>query len=166
METSILLGTSVRVAAFMALLPLAACYTWIDASPDALVPGVQARVRLTEDGFGRVVNQSAANGLPVERMDFLNRGVIGRVIESGPDQLRIELHGAGSSRFAADVPSRAIEGVALRDFSPGRTLAIVAAGVLAGLGALEGTFGGGGGPTEEPGPEPSDFVTWFSIRFP
>ena len=163
METSILLGKSVRVGAFIAMLPLAGCYTWVAASPDSLIPGTQARVRLTQDGFGRVVNQSAANGVPVERLDFTNRGVIGRVVEFGSDELMIELHGAGSAVFAAAVPRRAIEGVALREFRPARTAAIVAASVLIGGTVLGGTVGGGGsGDVDD---VLNLVMPWFSIRF-
>jgi hypothetical protein len=96
-------------------------------------------------------------------LDFTNRGVIGRVVEFGPDELMIELHGAGSAVYAATVPRRAIEGVALRKFRPARTVALVAAGVLIVSTVFSGSVGGGG--TQDVDDVLNLVMPWFSIRF-
>lgn len=44
------------IALLSALLPLLGCHTYAETSLDGLSTGLQARVRLDEEGFGRVLN--------------------------------------------------------------------------------------------------------------
>jgi hypothetical protein len=159
----------------------AGCYTYAETSLSALSPGIQARVRLTEDGFGRVVNQAAVSGVPVDMLDMGARGVVGRVRTLGPSSLTVELRGAGGSVFSADVQTQAVEQVAVRKFSRGRTIGAVAIGAALFAGIYIGTVGGTTSPTSPEEPElsvvpassfftrilstqPATFIVGFSAR--
>lgn len=148
------------------LIPLLGCYTYAETSLDALSPGLQARVRLDEEGFGRVLNQAATNGVPVETMDIGGRGVSGRVVAVEAENLVVELRGVGSSVYAADIPTRSIREVGLRQLSRRRTVGAVAGlGLLAFVTLKSGLVGGS---TSAEGPEEPELlvVPWFSIPFP
>lgn len=148
-----------------ALLPLTGCYTYATTSLDSLAPGLQARVRLDEDGFGRVLNQAVTNGVPAESMDVQGRGVVGRVVQLGAEDLTVELRGVGGSVFSAAVPNAAIREVALRRFSPRRTISAVAVGAALFAAVYTGTTGGT--TTDEPPPDPDLMVLrLFSISVP
>ncbi|SVD70933.1 uncharacterized protein METZ01_LOCUS423787, partial [marine metagenome] len=70
-----------KFGALLLLLSLAGCYNYSEAVLESVSPGTPVRVRLTEDGFGRVVNQAATNGVPVESMDMNRRGFVGRITD-------------------------------------------------------------------------------------
>jgi hypothetical protein len=118
------------------------CYTYAESSLATLSPGLQARVTLTEDGFGRVVNQAASNGVPVDVLDMSRRGVAGRVTAMDPSNLTVEMRAGGGSVFAAAVPTQAVEEVSVRTFSRKRTIGAVGGGVLLFALVLNGTMGG------------------------
>jgi hypothetical protein len=132
-------GRGVTVAAIPVLM---GCYTYTETSLETLSPGIQTRVQLDEDGFGRVVNQAAVNGVPVENLDLGGRAVSGRLMSLDPTNMKVEMRGAGGSVFAAEIPRYAVQGVAVRTFSPKRT--VLAAGLGAALGGFiySGTVGG------------------------
>jgi hypothetical protein len=130
---------------------LGGCYTYAQSSLSSLSPGLQARVTLTEDGFGRVVNQAASNGVPVDMLDMSRRDVVGRVRDLDPTNVTVELRAGGGSVFAAAVPTQAVEEVAVRTFSRKRTIGAVGGGIAIFALVLNGTMGGttsGGLPPE------------------
>jgi len=165
------LAVGLRVGSLFVLLPLSGCFTYTEAPLEAASPGTQTRLRLNEDGFGRLVNQAAMNGFPIASLDMNRRGFIGRVTEVGPDNLSVQMRGIGGSTFTADISTSAIEGIAVRSFSKGRTIGVIAAAFV-----LGSTLGSGviGGTTSRPGPpEPENFVqipfisiSLVSIPFP
>lgn len=156
---------TLRWLGFMATFPLAACYTYTATPVEGLSPGLQARVRLDEDGFGRVLNQAATNRVPPESMDLQGRGVVGRVLRVEPDTLTVELRGVGGSVFSAAVPSYAIQEVALRTFSPRRTLGVVVVGAALFAAVFTGTSGGRA--SDGPPPQPDlTILRLFSIQVP
>jgi len=146
------LGSSVRAKVLLiALLPLMGCYTYAETSMESLTSGTRVRLLLDQDGFGRVVNQAALNGVPSHYLNIGERGVSGRILQLGPQNLSIELRGAGASVFAADIPTPAVQEVGLRQLDRRRTI-----GAVAGLGALgylilkTGVVGGTTSPEQPP----------------
>jgi hypothetical protein len=154
-----------RLLVAIAALPLAGCYTYSQTSLESLSTGVQTRVRLDEDGFGRVVNQAATNGVPVATMDFGGREVAGRLRSVGPGSLWLELRRPGGSVFAAEIPLQSIQDAAVRKFSPRRTVGAVAISAAAASLIYAGTVGGTTTPNP---PEPPENlrVPLFSITIP
>ena len=145
------------------MLPLlGGCYTYAETSLETLSPGLQTRVVLDDDGFGRVVNQAAMNGVPMENLDLGGRGIVGRLMSMDPTSMTVELRGAGGSVFPADIPMHAVQGVAVRSFSRPRTLLAVGGGAAIGALILSGTVGGTTGPGQPPEEELSRFPL-FSI---
>jgi hypothetical protein len=148
--------------AIAALPLLAGCYTYSQTPLTSLTPGVQARVRLDEDGFGRVVNQAATNGVPVEMLDMRGRQLVGRVRQLGTSTLSVELRRPGGSVFAAEIPVPTIQDAAVRTFSPRRTIAAV--GIGAAVASLVYAGATGGTTTPDGPPEPENLrVHFFSI---
>jgi hypothetical protein len=142
----------------LALTPLfAGCYTYAETSLSSLSPGIQARVQLTEDGFGRVMNQAAENGVPVDMLDLAGHGVVGRVMTLGPSNVTVQMRGAGGSVFAAEVPTQAVQQVAVRTFSRSRTIGALAIGVALFSGLYAGTAGG---TTSPPAPEDPEMMVF------
>jgi hypothetical protein len=128
----------------------------------SLSPGVQARVRLDQEGFGRVVNQAAMNSFPVQSMDLAGRGVVGRVVETEGDTMTVQLRGVGGALFDAEVPVWTIQELALRQLSPTRTLLAVGGAVA--LAIVTFTADWVGGTTSPPGPpDTDDLAPSFSI---
>ena len=157
------LPTAVAVLALGA--PLAGCYTYSETALTSLSPGIQARVRLDEDGFGRLVNQAAVNDVPVATLDHNRRRVAGRVQSVGPTTMRIELRRPGGSVISAEVPLQAVEEAAVRTFSTRRTIGAVGLGGAIAALIYSGTTGGTTSPT--PPPEPENLrVPFFSITIP
>jgi hypothetical protein len=154
-----------RLLITIAVLPLTACYTYSQTPLTSLSSGTQARVRLDEDGFGRVVNQAATNGVPVQTLDLSGREVTGRVRSLEANTMWMELRRPGGSVFAAEIPVQAVQVAAVRTFSPRRTIAAAALGAaLSGL-IWRGTTGGTVAPN--PPPEPENLrVPFFSITIP
>jgi hypothetical protein len=132
---------------------LSGCFTYAETSISELSPGLQARVRLTEDGFGRVVNQAAESGVPVDMLDMSGRGVVGRVMTLSSSNMTVQLRGAGGSVFAADVPMGAVQNVAVRTFSRRRTIGAVAAVAVLFTTIYVGTTGGTTSVLPDPEPE-------------
>ena len=152
-----MVGKWLRRAVVMGAFPiLTGCYTYADTSLDALSPGLQTRLRLDEDGFGRVVNQAASSGVSVQTLDLGTRGVIGRLTTIEPGTMTVELRGAGGAVFDAEIPTQAVQEAAVRSFSPRRTL-----GAVAGVALLSGLLYTGtvGGDTEGPADiEPENII--------
>jgi hypothetical protein len=119
---------------------LGGCYTYAETSVSELSPGLQARVRLDEDGFGRVVNQAAERGVPVTMVDMSGRGVVGRVVSLGASNMTV----GHDVVFAADVPMRAMQNVAVRTFGRRRTSDVGAAEAV----FFTAIYGGTAGPEQ------------------
>ena len=148
--------TRVVSAPALWILLLGGCYTYAETPLSSLSPGLQARVSLTEDGFGRIVNQAAENGVPVDMFDMSGRGVVGRVMTLGPSGMTVQVRGAGGSVFAADVPTQAVQQVAVRTFSSRRTIGAVVGGAVLFAAIYAGTTGGT--TSTPPPPEPEQMV--------
>jgi hypothetical protein len=144
---------ALKVGALSALLPLVGCFTYIDSTLGEATPGTQARIRLDDDSFGRVVNQAAMNGFPITSLDMNRKGIVGRILEVGPDNVSVQMRGTGSSMFTAEVLSNGIQSVAVRSFSPKRTVAVIAIGFVLGATLGSGVVGGTTGQAGDP-PEP------------
>lgn len=157
------LAVRLKVGSLFVLLPLGGCFTYAEAPLEAASPGTQTRLRLDEEGFGRLVNQAAMNGFPIVSLDMNRRGLIGRIVDVGPDSLSVRMRGIGGSMFTADIRTSAIEGLAVRSFSKGRTLGAIAGGFV-----LAGTFGSGviGGTTGRSTPESENFVQIPFVSIP
>jgi len=123
--------------------PLTGCYAYVEAETESLSPGVNARIRLDEESFGRVVNQAASDGYDVQRMDYRRRGLLGRVVESTPDSLSILMRGAGTSVYTVRVPNWAISEAAVRGLDLKKSVLVAGAGVVAFYGAFLGGWIGG-----------------------
>lgn len=151
--------------ALLAVLPMTGCYTYREASLASLSPGAQARLRLDQDGFGRVANQAAMNSFPVESLDLTGRGVVGRVVETEGDVMTMQLRGIGGAVFDAEVPVLAVQEFALRQLSARRT--ILAVGAVALLSIVTFSADWVGGTTSPPGPpDTDDLAPSFSIPVP
>ena len=123
--------------------PLAGCYAYVDAETESLSPGVNVRIRLDEESFGRVVNQAASDGYDAQRLDYRRRGLLGRVVESTPDSLSIVMRGAGSSAYTARVPNWAISEAAVRELDLKKSVLVAGAGFAAFSAAFIGGWIGG-----------------------
>lgn len=151
-----------RMVVLVVLLPMTGCYTYAEVPLTSLSPGVQARLRFSQDGFGRVVNQAAMNGVPIESFDLTARGVVGRVVAAGGETMTLQLRGAGGAVFDAQVPVVAIEESALRRFNAKRTvLAVAAVAALTAATFATGVIGGTTSSTPPPGGD--DFAPRHSV---
>lgn len=153
------LRSSLAVAA---LLTTSGCYTYAPVPMSSLSPGVQARLRLNQEGFGRVVNQAAMNHVPAESLDLNARGFVGRVVAAGGESLTVQLRGVGGAVFDAQVPLVTIEESALRQFSAKRTVLAVS-GVTALVAASFATGWIGGTTSSNPPPDTEGFAPLLSI---
>jgi hypothetical protein len=154
-----------RAVATAGIVFLTGCYTYAETSIETLAPGIQTRVQLDADGFGRVVNQAAINGVPVENLDLGGRGISGRLMSLDATTMMVEMRGVGGSVFAADIPMHAVQGVAVRTFSTKRTILAVGLGAVLGGLVYSGTVGGTTGPNPPDEPEQMTFpVFTFSFR--
>jgi len=158
-----------RLATLVVLMPLTACYAYLDSPIETLTPGTNARVRLDEESFGRVLNQAASDGYDARRLDARRRGLVGRVTESTSDSLSILLRGAGGSVYTAKMPNWAISESAVRQFDLKKTGLVVGGFSLFVMAA----FGRGwiGGTTQQEGVPniPPNLMTTspiISIPFP
>ena len=147
----------------LALLPVTGCYTYAVTSLEELSPGLQARVRLDDEGFGRVLNQAVTNRISAATIDLSRKAVVGRVVQRESDNLTVELRGAGGSVFSAAIPNQSVREVALRRFDRRRTIGVVAAGAVLFAAVYAGTTGGTTG--DDLPPETDRMVfRLFSVR--
>ena len=146
---------TLKLAMLFALLPLGGCYTYAAAPVDTAVAGTQARIRLDQDGFGRLANQAAMSGFPVQSLDANRRGVTGRIVSVGSNDVSVEMRGLGGSIFMVEVPTSAVQEFAVRSFSRKNTILVLAGGVALASTLASGVFGGtlskgaGGGDPEQ-----------------
>ena len=155
-----------KLGALVVLLSLTGCYNYSEAALGSVSPGTRVRLRLNEDGFGRVVNQAAMSGAPMESMDHNRRGFVGRIMDIGPDNMSVEMRGGGGSTFTAEVLTGAIQGLAVRSLSKPKTFGTLAGGVALFAMLVSGDFYGT--TSTEPPVEPEHLVpiSFLSIPFP
>ncbi len=156
-----------RLLSLGALLPLGGCFSYSTVPLATIGPDQQARLTLDQDAFGRVMNQAAVEGFPVQVMNVSNNRISGRVESVSANDLTIQLRGAGASVLTTQVATGAIREAAIREFDRGNTIITVAAGV----GALALMIRGGvvgGGTTEGPEVDPENMIGLrvFSISVP
>ena len=158
-----------KLAFLLLLAPLMGCYAYVDASREALAPGVAVRIRLDEDSFGRVVNQAASDGYDAQRLDYVRRGLLGRVTESTSDSLSILMRGAGGSVYTARVPNWSISESAVREFDLKKTILVAGGGVGLFVVSFASGFIGGTTQVEHTPSVPVNFMVptpLISIPFP
>jgi len=159
-----------RLLLLLIFLPLTACYAYVDSSIEALTPGTNTRIRLDEDSFGRVVNQAASDGYNTQGLDYIRRGLLGRVTESTSDSLSVLLRGVGSSVYTVRVPNWAISESAVREFDLKRTgLVVGGTSLLFVTGFLNGWIGGTTSLQTNQNAPPAEYMTpvpIFSIPLP
>lgn len=149
------------------LLPLGACFSYSTVPLETVTADQQARLVLDQDAFGRVVNQAAIEGFSVQTMNLSGNRVSGRVANTSPDSLTIQLRGAGASLLTTRVAIRSIQEAAIREFDRNNTIITVAAGV----GALSLMIQGGvipAGTQDNPDVDPENMIglRLFSISIP
>ena len=130
-------------AAGALMVPLGACFNYSTVSLETLAPDQTARFTLDQEGFGRVVNEAAVGGFPVQSMNLSNNRISGRVSEVAEEGPTVQLRGAGGSLFTTQLARGSIQEVAVREFDRNNTL-LAAGGVVVIVGAMlqEGQPGG------------------------
>ena len=149
------------------LFSLGACFSYSTAPLETVAPDQQARLTLDQDGFGRVMNQAAIEGFPVQMMNLSANRISGRVANISSDSLTIQLRGAGASLLTTQVATGSIQETAIRQFDRNNT--IIALSVAVGAAAL--VLRGGvipAGSTDNPDVDPENLIglRLFSISVP
>lgn len=166
--TTCVLRRSRNLAATLALiLSLGGCFSYSTVPLETVAPDQQARLTLDQDGFGRVMNQAAVEGFPVQIMNISGNRISGRVASISSDNLTIQLRGAGASVLTTQVATGSIQEAAIRQFN--RTNTIIAVGT--GMGAIVLMIQGGvvpGGTEDNPDVDPENMIglRLFSISVP
>ena len=166
--TTYVLRRSLKIAAMSALLlPLGGCFSYSTVTLDTVAPDQTARITLDQEGFGRVMNQAAVEGFPVQMMNLSGNRISGRVAGVSSDALTIQLRGAGASVLSTQVATGAIQEVAIRQFN--RTNTIITVGASLGVAALMiqgGVFPGGTQGSSDVDPQNMTSLRLFSIPVP
>ena len=149
------------------LLAVGGCFSYSTVPLETIAPDQQARLVLDQEGFGRVMNQAAMQGFPVQMMNVSGNRVSGRVASVSSDTLVIRLRGAGASMLSTQVATSTIQEAAIRQFDRSNT--IVTIGASLGVAAL--MIQGGvvpGGSTDSPDDNPENMIglRLFSISVP
>ena len=154
-------------AAGALVVPLGACFNYSTVSLETLAPDQTARFTLDQEGFGRVVNEAAVGGFPVQSMNLSNNRISGRVSEVGEDGPTVQLRGAGGSLFTTQLARGSIQEVAVREFDRNNTL-LAAGGIVVIVGAMlqGGATGGASGQPQPPETENMIGLRLFSVTVP
>ncbi|MDE0075007.1 MAG: hypothetical protein OXR82_01500 [Gammaproteobacteria bacterium] len=149
------------------LLAVGGCFSYSTVPLETIAPDQQARFVLDQEAFGRVMNQAAMEGFPVQMMNLSGNRISGRVAEISAGTLTIQLRGAGASVLTTRIDTRAIQEAAVREFDRNNTIITVAAGV----GAFALMIRGGvipAGTTDNPDIDPENMIglRLFSIAVP
>lgn len=151
----------------MLLLAVGGCFSYSTVPLEAVAPDQTARFSLNQDGFGRIVNEAAVGGFPVQSMNLSNNRISGRVSEVGEEDLTIQLRGAGGSLFTTQVSLRSIQDVAVREFDRNNTLLAAGGVVVIAAALLRGrATGGASGQPQPPETENMIGLSLFSIAVP
>lgn len=167
-EATSVLRPRLRLAAMpVLLLCVGGCFSYSTVPLETIAADQQARFVLDQDGFGRVMNQAAVDGFPVQTMNLSGNRISGRVASVSSDALTIQLRGAGASVLTTRIATRSIQEAAIREFDRTNTIITVAASV--GVAAL--MIQGGvipAGTTDNPDVDPENMIglRLFSIPVP
>lgn len=149
------------------LLAVGGCFSYSTVPLETIAPDQQARLVLDQEGFGRVMNQAAMQGFPVQMMNVSGNRVSGRVASVSSDTLVIRLRGAGASVFSAPVAANSIQEAAIREFDRTNTILTIGGSVAAfALMIQGGVFPGGTQGTGDVDPENMTGLRLFSISVP
>ena len=149
------------------LLAVGGCFSYSTVPLETVAPDQQARLVLDQEAFGRVMNQAAREGFPVQMMNLSGNRISGRVAGVSSDALTIQLRGAGASVLSTQVATGAIQEVAVRQFDRTNTI-ITVGGSLAAFSLMiqGGVFPGGTQGTGDVDPENMIGLRLFSISVP
>ena len=167
-ETTCVLRRCRKLAAIPALLlPLGACFSYATVPLETVATDQQARLTLDQDSFGRVMNQAAVEGFPVQMMNLSGNRISGRVAGVSSDSVTIQLRGAGASMLTTQVAAGGIQEAAVRHFSRRNTIIAVGLGVGVAAAMIQGGVVPGGS-TESPDDNPENMIglRLFSIFVP
>ncbi len=167
-EATHVLRPCLKLAAMsVLLLAPGGCFSYTTVPLETIAPDQQARLVLDQDAFGRVMNQAAIEGFPVQAMNLSGNRLSGRVADKSAETLTVQLRGAGASVLTTRIAIRAIQEAAIREFDRNNTIITVAAGV----GAMALMIRGGvipAGTTDNPDVDPENMIglRLFSIPVP
>ena len=167
-EATYVLRPFLKLTAMSVLLfALGGCFSYSTVPLETVTPDQQARFVLDQEGFGRVMNQAAVEGFPVQMMNLSGNRISGRVAGITAETLTIQLRGAGSSVLTTQVATRSIQEAALRQFDRRNTILTIGAGLGAAALMIQGGVIPAGG-TESPDDNPENMVglRLFSISVP
>lgn len=158
-----------RNLAAMPVLLLAAggCFSYSTVPLETIAPDQQARFVLDQEAFGRVMNQAAMEGFPVQMMNLSGNRISGRVAGVSADNVTIQLRGAGASMFSTQVATSGIQEAAIRQFDRTKSIITVAGSVGAFALLIQGgVFPAGTQDNSETDPENMIGLRLFSISVP
>lgn len=167
-EATFVLRPCLKLAALSVfLLAAGGCFSYSTVPLETIAPDQQARLVLDQDAFGRVMNQAAVEGFPVQMMNLSGNRISGRVAGVSSDALTIQLRGAGSSVLTTQVATRSIQEAALRQFDSRSTVLTIGAGLGAAVLMIQGGVVPGGS-TDSPDDNPENMIglRLFSISVP
>ena len=149
------------------LLAVGGCFSYSTVPLETIAPDQQARLVLDQEAFGRVMNQAAVEGFPVQMMNLSGNRISGRVAGISADALTIQLRGAGSAVLTTQVATRSIQEAATRQFNRRNTIIAIAGGFATAALMVQGGVIPAGG-TESPDDNPENMVglRLFSISVP
>lgn len=155
------------VAMPVLLLAVGGCFSYSTVPLETIAPDQQARFVLDQEAFGRVMNQAAMEGFPVQMMNLSGNRISGRVAGVSAENVTIRLRGAGASMLSTQVATSTIQEAAIRRFD--RTNTILTLGASVGVAALMiqgGVVPGGSTDTPDDNPENMIGLRLFSISVP
>ncbi len=166
--TTYVLRPCLKLAAMsVLLLAPGGCFSYTTVPLETVAPDQQARLVLDQEAFGRVMNQAAMEGFPVQMMNLSGNRISGRVAGVSSDALTIQLRGAGASVLSTQVATAAIQEAAIRQFDRTNTIITVGGSVAAfSLLIQGGVFPGGTQGTGDVDPENMIGLRLFSISVP
>ena len=149
------------------LLAAGGCFSYSTVPLETIAPDQQARLVLDQDAFGRVMNQAAVEGFPVQMMNVSGNRISGRVADVSSGALTIQLRGAGASLLSTQVATGAIQEAAVRQFNRRNTIITVAASVgVAALMIQGGVFPGGTQGSGDVDPQNMTGLRLFALPVP
>lgn len=149
------------------LLAVGGCFSYSTVPLETIAPDQQARFVLDQEAFGRVMNQAAMEGFPVQMMNLSGNRISGRVAGVSAEAVTIQLRGAGASMLSTQVATGAIQEAAIREFDRTRTIITLAGSVGAFAALIQGgVFPAGTQDNSEVDPENMIGLRLFSISVP
>lgn len=165
--TSVLRRSRKLAAMPVLLLAFGGCFSYSTVPLEIIAPDQQARLVLDQEAFGRVVNQAAVEGFPVQNMNLSGNRLSGRVADMSAETLTIQLRGVGASLLTTQIATRSIQEAAIREFDRNNTLLMIGGAVAIAFAILQGsTTGGATGDPPPPDPENMIGLRLFSLSVP